>query len=183
MATYIRLSMLILLLFFNFSVLPAQNQSRGEPLPRGFRDILLGTPMKEVKSVLKEDKYFRYRGDPDVSFVPLSEQRVIETRGYTFVDRGIFQFHEDRLYIISIMLNQESLDYYSMYDHLIKKYGEPDSLNPSLAVWSNEETRMSLERPLTVKYVDKEVFERLVDEAEAGESLETVSRENFINHF
>ncbi len=41
----------------------------------GFRAIRLGMRLEETKRALQDDPYFVYRGDPDVSFLPLSQRR------------------------------------------------------------------------------------------------------------
>ena len=45
--------------------------------PRGFRSIRLGMELEQVKQLLIEDPLFDYRGDPDISFLPLPPQTLI----------------------------------------------------------------------------------------------------------
>ncbi len=157
--------------------------STAEPLPAGFRNIRLGMNMETVQEELKKDTYFSYRGEPDVSFLPQQDQKVIESRGRTFIDSALFQFHEDSLYIIILMLNTQNMDYYTMYSTLSEKYGIPRELNPQRSLWYNDEKQLSLERPLTVKYIDRITFNSLKEEGEMQESLAEISRENFLSEF
>lgn len=153
------------------------------PLPNGFGLIELGMDLGKVKELLKEDSYFAYRGDPDVSFIPREKQRLIECAGYSFISRGLFQFYEKKLYIISLELNQDRIDFFTMYRTLKGKYGNSGSLSPSKITWSNENIQLSLERPLTVKYIDISVFNKLKKRGKAGEDRQKQSMEEFLDEF
>ena len=149
-------------------------------LQDGFSSITLGMSMEEVQAALASDPNFDYRGEPDVSFLPHSQIPIIETAGTAFVSRGIFQFHEDSLYVISLFLSNRRLDYFTLYDSLVAQYGEPDTLTPSTAIWESEQVRIALEKPLTVKYIDVPVFESIVAAGAMDEAIETVTRERFL---
>jgi hypothetical protein len=151
--------------------------------PRGFRGIELGMHIDKVKKLLLDDPYFNYRGDPDVSFLPESQNSLIECRGNAFIERAYFQFNEEKLFTIIIELNQEKLDYYTMFTTLTGKYGNSTSLDPTEAVWIFSDVRMSLEKPLTIKYIDRIVFEELKKAGKAGEDLEKRTREEFLKDF
>lgn len=160
-------------------------QVSGRPLalPRGFEDLLLGLPLSELEKRLQASPYFRYRGQPDVSLAPVDKQPIIETAGVRFVSSGIFQFHNDKLYTITIALNRSLLDFYSMFTSLSQKYGDPVSLSPSEVVWQNDQVRLSLEKPLTIKYIDRVVFDQILQAGQAQKSLQELSREEFIHLF
>jgi hypothetical protein len=163
---------------------PADDTGDGpEPLPAGFRSIRLGLDSETVKQRLEEDSYFIYRGEPDVSMLAEPNRSLIECRGFRFIDRAFFQFYEERLYTIILRLNPEEFDYYSIYSTLIKKYGESDSLNPEQVIWENEEIRLSLERPLSVKYIELKTFSSILEEAEADETFRAVTRREFLEMF
>jgi hypothetical protein len=66
---------------------------------------------------------------------------------------------------------------------LSENYGEPDLFSPSRAVWESEAVRLSVEKPLTVKYVDRETFEGLVEAGEMERSQRELSREEFLEQF
>lgn len=165
------------------SAMGAQDAAQPPPIQNGFASIRLGLEFGEVEERLAQSAAFRYRGEPDVSLVPLSDRRVIEAEGATFIERGFFQFSEDRLYIIILRLNRSELDHYTMYTQLSDKYGQPDSLSPQEIVWEDEAVRLSLERPLTVKYVAKAVFEDLMAESQVEQSARTLSRDQFVEQF
>ena len=151
--------------------------------PRGFRSIQLGMELERVKQLLIQDPLFDYRGDPDISFLPLPPQTLIETSGSSFIRRAYFQFDQDLLYIIILSMDPDRLDYYTLYSTLSEKYGPPTRLDPTEAVWQFERLRMSLERPLNVKYIDSAVFEALKEEGQVQQDLWEISKENFLQQF
>jgi hypothetical protein len=151
--------------------------------PHGFRSIRLGMELDQVKQLLIADPLFDYRGDPDISFLPLPPQTLIETSGSSFIRRAYFQFEEDLLYIIILSMDPDRMDYYTLYSTLSGKYGPPTSLDPTEAVWQFEGLRMSLERPLNVKYIDSTVFEALKEEGQVQEDLWEISKDNFLQQF
>ncbi|MDC7228200.1 MAG: hypothetical protein PQJ61_15670 [Spirochaetales bacterium] len=154
-----------------------------EDIPAGHGNIMLGMDIEDVKRELLKDTDFSYRGEPDVSMLPNDDNQVIDCDGAFYVERGYFQFDDDKLYLITMVLDEEYVDHYSIYAALKKKYGEPTFLDPSKTIWQNEKTSLSLERPLSIKYIDREVFRRLQQESAAAESVESMLRQDFIDSF
>ncbi|MDR2553100.1 MAG: hypothetical protein LBD31_08055 [Treponema sp.] len=152
-----------------------------EELPRSFRQLSLGMGLDELKTALAADGLFAFRGDPDVSFLPVKEENLVETAGLSFIRRAFFQLREGKVFIMAFAMDPGRIDHYSVFTSLVKRYGEPLSLNPREVVWENEKTRISLERPLTVKYIDMEVFKAIMGEAKAEESLELIRRRGFLD--
>jgi len=154
-----------------------------EPPPRQFRGLFLEQTLDDLKTALAQDGLFRFRGDRDVSFLPISEQTLIETTGLSYIRRAYFQLTDGAVFIMSFSLDTRLMDHYSVYTSFVKKYGEPAVLNPGEAVWETDETRVSIERPLTVKYIDKMVFDRLIEESRTRERQELFNREEFLADF
>ena len=170
-------------LVFFIGVLAAACGELSAQEPVSFRGISLGMDLSRVKDVLKADPLFIYRGDPDVSLLPQSSQALIECRGTTYIERAYFQFENEKLFIMILVLNRERLDHYSLFTTLERKYGKPSSLSPQETVWLFDTVRFTLERPLTVKYVERKTFEALLQKGAAQEDLELVSREKFLEEF
>lgn len=152
-------------------------------VPDSFREIRLGMTLDEVKNALEKDPYFNYRGPPDVSMLASPDENLIETTGYSFISRAFFQFYEKKLYIMILMLNPSEISYYSMYTTLTAKYGPSSSLSPEEVVWESPQYRLSLERPLSVKYIDRTVFDRLKEAGKMKQSERSISRDQFLNQF
>jgi hypothetical protein len=161
----------------------AQTQPQPQALPTGFRGITLGMDIEQVKTVLAADPLFRYRGDPDVSFLPQASQYLIECEGNSYLSRAYFQFAGGRLFIAILVLDTRRLDHFSLWSALSAKYGKPTSLDPVETVWQSPSVRFSLERPLTVKYVDNVVFAGMLQKGTAEADLDKLSREKFIEQF
>jgi len=152
-------------------------------VPDRFGNIILGMSMENVKKELKADGNFNFRGDPDISILRRPDQSLIECRGYDFIERAFFQFKEDKLYSITILLNREMLDHYSLYTTLSGKYGDPDRLDPERSVWESETNILALERPLQIKYMDRKIIEGITTNGKISASLSELSREQFLEQF
>ena len=158
-------------------------QESGMDVPDRFGNIILGMSMENIKKELSADGNFNFRGDPDISILRRPDQSLIECRGYDFIERAFFQFKEDRLYSITILLNQEMLDHYSLYTTLSGKYGDPDRLDPERSVWESETNILALERPLQIKYMDRKIIEGITTNGKISASLSELSREQFLEQF
>jgi hypothetical protein len=154
-----------------------------EPPPRQYRELSLGMGLDDLKGALQKDRLFNYRGDRDVSFLPVREETLVETAGFSFIRRALFQLKEGRVFIMAFTLDTRFIDHYSVFTAMVKRYGEPQSLSPAESVWESEETRVSIERPLTVKYIDKTVFNQLLEESKALQSRELLLRQEFLGDF
>lgn len=164
-------------------LVPCTAQSSAADVPKGFSGIILGEELDRVKSLLQEDPNFDFRGDPDVSLLMRPNESLIECRGFSFIARAYFQFYERKLYTMTLVMNEELIDHYTLYTRFTEKYGEPDSLSPTGAVWESEALLFTLERPLSVKYVDRETFEMLRRLGRMEDSTENLSRERFLELF
>jgi hypothetical protein len=152
-------------------------------LPREFRGLRLGMSLEELKTALEEDGLFSFRGDRDVSFLPDPRQSLVETTGLSFIKRAFFQLHGGALFIMAFSMNTDIVDYYSIFTALREKYGEPGDLSPRRSVWENGAVRLALERPLTVKYIDLEVFNEILGASAMEDAHELLRRQEFIDAF
>ncbi|MCL2411474.1 MAG: hypothetical protein FWC97_07510, partial [Treponema sp.] len=132
---------------------------------------------------LLEDRYFNFRGARDVSFLPIREQSLVETTGSSFIRRAFFQLRDDRVFIMSFTLNTDLIDHYSVFTQFVERYGQPDSLNPRAAIWETPNTRIAIERPLTVRYIDRITFNDILHESGLVESNQSRLRQEFLNEF
>lgn len=151
--------------------------------PDTYRTISLGMEIEAVKKELLSDSFFGYRGERDLSLLPTQNRSLIETVGTSFISRSWFQFYKDTLYIMTFNIDPSKVDYYSVYTSLVQKYGEPLSLDPRKAQWGDDTVTLTLERPLTVKYVDTAVFTSLLDKSGTEKAATDMLRETFINEF
>lgn len=166
------------------TVQPGQTaEPQTAPLPRGFNRLQLGMGLEEAKEELKADGNFLYRGDPDVSMLRTPNDSLIECDGLYYIERASFQFVDGELFTITLIFNRSVLGYFTLYTTLQEKYGEPADLSPEKAVWEDDAVRLSLERPLRIKYIAKPVLDELKRESQKGISLERLSRERFLEQF
>jgi hypothetical protein len=151
------------------------------PLPRGYGGITLGMSYREVDAAVKADAAFGSRGTPDVTMALPPGQRLLQAPGNPNgpYARCTFHFLDDKLYIITLGLNSSRTDHYSIFTALTERYGSPASLNPAKSVWDNGDVTVTLERPLTLKYVDAAAFQSISDAAAAAVAEREESRVRF----
>jgi hypothetical protein len=169
----------VAILVLALAPLAAQSTAPAAPV-RSFRGIALGMGRDAVIEVLKVDPYFAYRGPEDVSLLPSPNQSLVEATGLSFVKRAFFQFIDGKLWVMILDLNPAMIDHYSIYTSLTDKYGEPASIDPKEARWEDESTRMSLERPLTLRYMDMTAYSKLREGSRAKESAKEIDRLDFL---
>ena len=149
-------------------------------LPSDFRGIKLGMGLEEVQALLQKDSIFHYRGPEDVSLLPTKNQSLVEATGSSFVQRAFFQFQDGKLWVIILMLNPDKIDHFSVYSSLSAKYGDPGIMGPREARWEDKSVRISLERPLTLRYMDLKVLQGIQEGGVAKEGIEEIERQDFL---
>jgi hypothetical protein len=180
--------------FLTYAETPAVSEDgAGSPptTPRSFRGIFLGIGLEQLKEAIRKDRIFNFREDRDVSFLPSDqEQTLVETQGFGFIRRAFFQLRYGEVFIMSFTLDTSLVDHYSVFTAFVNRYGEPTSLNPREAVWETDTTRVSIERPLTVKYIDKYNFnmfklspEEILVGPSADGARELLNRNEFLEGF
>jgi hypothetical protein len=179
-----KLFLSILFIFIIPSFISGQNENHRNDLPVGFDGITFGMNVEEVKDLLKKSRNFNYR-EAEVTFTPDREKKVLESDGLSFLERGIFQFRDEALYIIILHIDAGRIGYFTMYQTLTEKYGNPDRLSPDQSEWESEEVVMTLEKsePVTIKYVYRPVYQEILDESGVEDSLEELSRSLFLDQF
>lgn len=158
-------------------------QEEFEPIPRSYRKIELGMTTGEVKNLLASDSWFDYRGDPSVSLLKRPRASLIDAGGSLFISKGLFQFENNLLVAIVLELNPETIDWFTVYTTLEKKYGSPLEINPDKAWWYDEKTQLALERPLTIKYLELDFFNSLVKEQIDNTTWRESARKEFLDEF
>lgn len=154
-------------------------------LPTGYADLTLGMSVDSAKDALKNNSDFGYRGDRDVSLLPGDNRTLIAAdssrQEYSFLDTTYLQFYDEKLYVITIKLKPSKLDYYTVFATLNDKYGEPSSFSPTGAVWQDDSVIFSLEKPLSLKYIDAKVFNDLQEKSGVTQSEQEKSTQQFLD--
>ncbi|MDR1256866.1 MAG: hypothetical protein LBJ86_03900 [Spirochaetaceae bacterium] len=156
---------------------------RTAELPRVFRGFSLGMGLDELKTALAADTDFVFRGDRDVSFLPNTSQNLVDSAGLGAIKRAFFQLKDGAVFVMTFEMNTEKIDHYSVFTAFSAKYGGPLALDPRQSEWEDGQTRVFIERPLTVKYIDKNVFDGIVAESRVGESSAVILRQEFLEDF
>lgn len=170
---------------------PSENQEKPteetppiQPLPEGYPNYPFGSSFDEISTLLKEDTSFQYAPE-DVSFLRTPVRRIISTKGSLFFTRGEFLFNEsDQLYTVVLNFNREQIDFFTLFNQLRTKYGEPESYTPKKgAIWRNETLTLSLEYPLTLKYLANGLINDISAREREQETLLRQRRQEFLEQF
>lgn len=165
-------------------------------IPNGYGDVRLGMSVDAVKDALKKNKEFGYRGDRDVSLAPAVRMRgkndndkkeenvIIETDAAnslvsSYFSHCWFQFIDGKLSVITLNLDAQKVDHYSVFQKLCEKYGNPQELSPQRSVWTDDGVQLSLERPLVLKYIDKQA----ADDKQKASGVEKTNSERRLDEF
>lgn len=152
-------------------------------LSRGFDRMDLGMSYTQTLEALVQSSYFEFRGLPDLSLRPGGPDPIIFVEGLSFVDEAYFQFRDDRLYSILILVNLNQMDYFTFYQHFQGLYGDPVSLDPSRSIWEDGATRLILEKPLSIHYLDIPTMEIILEGGRILDSAEEFARDRFLENF
>ncbi|MBR0030712.1 MAG: hypothetical protein IJP61_00265 [Treponema sp.] len=157
-------------------------------LPAGFGKVKLGMSFEDAKSALKSDSQFGYRGDRDVSLSPSDGESVIETdtritAPYSYISKSWLQFSDKKLYVLTMNLNEERVDYYSVFSKLCEKYGNPSEISPKKSVWRDSSVIMSLEKPLTLRFIDSSAFKGKNESSSVSKSASEQMKGQFLDSF
>lgn len=150
-------------------------------LPTGYKNYNFGDSIETIRSSLDKDTMFLYEGEPDVTMIEPPDRTTIGVAGREMLENGFFVFYQEKLYEIILEVNPEYLDYFALYMQLYKKYGEPKELNPQRVLWESDNTILTLERSLFVKYLDKKTFEEVTEKMELRKGEEAQTRDEFLN--
>ena len=190
-----RFSLLVLVFLFTFitytlfaqtgttSNTKISSEEEKKTVPTEFAGISLGMSMEEVQEKLKGNGLFWYRGEADVSLLPRPNESLIEVAGLSYIKRAFFQFYNGKLFIMIFVMNEKMIDHYTIFTNFQNKYGKFTSFTPSEIVWQDDATRVSIERPLAVKYIDLKVYNELVVQGQQLESYEKMLLDDFLNQF
>lgn len=158
----------------------AEGSGEERSLPTGFRKFHFGLSRRQTEDFLKDNSFFRQFRPPELTFLNNPRRDLLTIYGKGFVKKGNFLFYKDRLFSIEILLNSDRMDYFRLFDTLFRKYGKPQTMNPKTAVWKSKETRLSLEFPLTLKYIDRKVFQEITRNDDQKKTATEESRKAFL---
>lgn len=154
------------------------------PPPQGFGDLLLGITFEEAEEVLRGDGNFFYRGQADLTMLRNPNERMIETAGLGYIRRSWLQFHQGRLYSITLDIDERIMDHYALYTSFTEKYGPPDHFSPKESRWTGEKSDFILEREsLRVSYLDRQVIDTIRRSGDVEASLGEMDKERFLEQF
>lgn len=173
----------LILTFSVFSQDSTIEQNRLDGANIGFSNIFLGMSREEVSQLLSSNKYFNYRGEQDVVFSPVEKQPVIRCAGAAYVKRAFFYFQDEVLFSITLMLDEKVISRFTLTQNLSEKYGLPQEVTPKHVLWNSEKHQISIEEPLSVKYLDKDLYFKRLSSSQVREADRIIDLEKFYQEF
>jgi hypothetical protein len=141
-----------------------QRENAGEQMiARGYRGVELGMHIDKVREVLKKDRLLEIDIRTDFGDMDEEPYHMIRARNVPYINSIYYQFGttesvKKQLFAIIIHFNKEYNDFHYLMNKMKKKYGEPSLLTPTTANWENNKTKIILNSPSTVKYIDIELY-------------------------
>lgn len=158
-----------------------QNSDSGEKNSiAGFDNLFIGMDYQSALEALDSSDNFIYNSQMPMW---INDNPVIAANGKGFVDKGYFQFYNGILYSITIELNKNRIDFFTMFMQLQAKYGKYKSFSPTIVRWEDENALLSLERPLTLRYLEKATHSQLLESSKTKKSQAQKKREDFLEQF
>lgn len=152
-----------------------------EPLQNGYKSYILGMGQDEIEEELSNSSEFNIIREEILSVRMEPDTDIISTEGYGFVTRAYFHFNNEKLFQIYLIIDEQKVGYYPILKTYINKYGNPSSFSPDRAVWENNEVMVILEKPCTLKYVDKKVWDSLLSKDHTTDTVFDKIRRDFID--
>ncbi len=138
-------------------------KQQGPALTRGYRGIKLGMKLDNVRKILKKDRLLEI--DIRTDFGDLDEEpyHILKARNVPYITSVYYQFGttksiKQQLFAIIIHFNKEYNDFFRLFEKMKKKYGKPNMFTPNMATWHNKTTKIILNSPATVKYIDIQLY-------------------------
>jgi hypothetical protein len=174
----------ILLVLLSSFILAAQDADTNEntALAAGYRDFKLGQTMEEVRTVLRTSDDFIVRKEEILTIRLEPDTEIISSEGRGFIDKGYFHFHEDSLFQILLKIDEKKIGYYVLLKQLTGRYGDPALFTPQFAEWDDGVTTITLEKPCTLKYRDRTVWQELTSGDVTSDVLMEKTRLRFLEN-
>ncbi|HOF01323.1 MAG TPA: hypothetical protein PK385_03785 [Spirochaetota bacterium] len=150
-------------------------------LSLGFKDFKLNQTQSEVKELIKKSFDFANRRDEAISIRLEPDTDIITAEGLGFIKIGYFHFNKDKLFQIFLKLDEKRLGYYLILKRFTEKFGNPTSLEPKSAFWENEEVKIIIEKPCSLKYIYKPIWNEITAADQTTDSVFFNIREKFID--
>lgn len=151
-----------------------------EELSFGFKEFKLNQTQSEVKELIKKSFDFANRRDEALSIRLEPDTDIITAEGLGFIKIGYFHFNKNKLFQIFLNLDEKRLGYYLILKRFTEKYGNPTFLEPKSAFWENEEVKIIIEKPCSLKYIYKPIWNEITTADQTSDSVFFKIREKFI---
>ncbi len=119
-----------------------------------FFGIRFGDNLSIVEKKVSDLDFLVQRQKNSVSLLPPSRDSIFSTYGNYFIREALFQFDDNALKVINVSFDERIFSFYELYRSLQQKYLRPTDINPQKVVWDLTTIRITLEKPLSIRYQD-----------------------------
>lgn len=170
----------IFLIFITISVFSADNAVK--KLSPGYKEIKLGMSKDEVTKIINNDSDFSPLKEEILTVRLEPDTEIITTEGLGFIELGYFHFHNDKLFQILLKISESKIGYYTLLKTLTEKFGQPKALSPKRAFWEDENVKIIIEKPCTIKYQYLPIWKELAKKDDI-EAVTKMIRDQFLKNF
>ncbi len=151
-------------------------------LSNGYKEIRLGMTLEEVRQIINSMPEFNPIREEILQIRIEPDKQILTTEGYSFVSKAYFHFDNDRLYQILLKFNQNKIGYFNLLSTFRSRFGEPAFINPSKSYWQNERVRITIEKPATIKYLDRQIWNSIIGSGNQEDSDFIILRNDLLNN-
>lgn len=124
----------------------------------GFRNIALGQTMKQTVDAIYQDNLMILPSkfiERDIDILGEKSDIFINIVENKYFKSGYFLFKSDRLYSIRLSFQEKQFTFLDLANALTAKYGMGRYRDNNTVVWEASGRELTLERPSTVKYFER----------------------------
>jgi hypothetical protein len=129
----------------------------------GFMGITLGMTRDEVLEFADNKDLIKVPKNRDVEFFPVENRKILTLSIEPEVPHIYLQFYNEKLYAITVVFDEDAVDFFTLARTLEEKYGPYTTLTPTWRKWKTGGSEIKVEKPAVVKYIAMEEFLEVTD--------------------
>ena len=119
----------------------------------GYMGIHIGMSRDQVLAAAESNELMTVPKNRDVDFFPVEEREILTLSVKPEIPFIYLQFFEDILYAITVIFDEQYMDFYTLSHAVTQRYGEYTTLTPQWRQWRLDRVTVKVEKPAVVKYI------------------------------
>lgn len=124
----------------------------------GFMGLAIGMTRDQVIAAAEQNDLIVVPKNRDVEFFPVEKRKILTFSVKPEVPFIYMQFVDNILYAMTVIFDEEYVDYYTIVKRLEEKYGPYTALSPEWREWQIDDVTVKAEKPAVVKYIALQRF-------------------------